>query len=142
MKTKIVMLLFAMVSVIVACITSCQSEDELTFKRYYTAGAVLYQSHCQNCHAANGEGLGALIPPLSDSVFLRKNLAQLPCFIKNGLSASITVNGKAYTEKMPAQPQFTAVELAEVITYVNNSFGNKLGTTETEQVNRDLAGCK
>jgi mono/diheme cytochrome c family protein len=141
MKNKIVLALSGLIALVVL-ITSCQSEEELTFKRYYTAGAVLYQSHCQNCHAANGEGLGGLIPPLNDSVYLRSTKERIPCIIKNGLTGNITINGKLYTEKMPEQSQFTPIELAEVITYVTNSFGNKLGVTETQRVSTDLAGCK
>ena len=35
-----------------------------------------------------------------------------------------------------------AVEIAEVLTYINNSFGNKLGVVTTNEVDADLAQCK
>ena len=122
-------------------ISSCQSEAELTFQRYYTSGQVVYQNRCQNCHGANGEGLGAVIPPLTDSVFLRTNLHRLPCFIKYGVLESLIVHGKSYAQQMPPQGQFTPIDIAEVLTYVGNSFGNKMGVIEEPGVGEDLGKC-
>jgi mono/diheme cytochrome c family protein len=141
MKNKIVLFLSVIV-VLVIFITSCQSDAELDYKRYYSAGALIYQSRCQNCHGDKGDGLAGLIPPFTDSLYLRTNRKSLACYVKNGLSEAITLNNKTYTGKMPAQPDFTPVDIAEVLTYVTNSFGNKQGVMDTEQVNANLAGCK
>lgn len=122
-------------------ISACQSEADLNFKRYYTAGLQVYQTHCQNCHGANGEGLSALIPPLNDSIYLKNNLRSLSCLIKKGTQGNITVNGKAYSQPMPAQSDLTPVEIAEVLTFINNSYGNKLGLFDTPQVETDLKKC-
>ena len=138
MKTKL-LILFA----VLACIFfSCQSEEQQTYNRYYSMGSVLYIQHCQNCHGTNAEGLGNLIPPFTDSVYLRKNLAQLPCFVKNGLKDTITVAGKKFSNNMPAQGNLSSIEIAEILTYVTNSFGNKMGLLDAPTVNKDLARCK
>jgi len=138
MKTKLLLLIAA-----IACLLfSCQSEESQTYNRYYSMGSVLYIQHCQNCHGTNAEGLGNLIPPFTDSVFLRKNLAQLPCFVKNGLKDTITVAGKKFSNNMPAQGNLSSIEIAEILTYVTNSFGNKMGLIDAPKVNADLAGCK
>lgn len=141
MKTKLVLSIFALACVF-ALIASCQSEEEQTYNRYYSMGSVLYIQHCQNCHGTNAEGLGKLIPPFTDSAYLRKNLAQLPCFVKNGLKDTITVTGKTFSNSMPAQGNLSAIEIAEILTYVTNSFGNKMGLIAVGKVERDLAGCK
>lgn len=122
-------------------ITSCLSDNEIEFKRYYSTGAVLYQSHCQNCHGDNGEGLSALIPPLTDSAYLKKNIHQLSCYVFNGLNEPVKINGKVYQDKMPPSG-LGPIELARVLTYVGNSFGNKLGLVRFEQVTEDLKACK
>jgi mono/diheme cytochrome c family protein len=140
MKLKVILMLCAFV-LTAAVVTSCQNEAELNFKRYYSTGQSVYQSYCQNCHGAKGEGLGALIPPLTDSSYLKSNVHQLPCFIKNGLTGSITLNGKVYSQAMPPAG-LTSIEVAEVLTYVGNSFGNKLGLVDGEIVDGDLKGCK
>jgi mono/diheme cytochrome c family protein len=133
--------IIGILSLLVIVLISCQSQDELEFKRYYTTGKVIYQSKCQNCHGDNGEGLSALIPPLTDSVYLQATRHQLPCIIKYGYNKPIKVNGKAFFGQMPAT-DLAPVELAEVITYITNSFGNKMGVTTTLMVESDLKGCR
>jgi mono/diheme cytochrome c family protein len=102
---------------------------------------LVYQTHCQNCHGEKGEGLSALIPPLSDSAFLRKNKPALSCYIKNGLKGSIIINDKTFDDAMPAN-DLSPVEIARVLTYIGNSFGNKLGTIDEQMVQADLRICK
>jgi len=131
----IVIFLFALL------IISCENEESIEFKRYYSSGALVYQTHCQNCHGVNGEGLSALIPPLSDSLYLKNNKTTLPCFIKSGLKGVITISGKTFDDTMPAN-DLSPVEIAQVLTYVGNSFGNKLNIVNEQMVQDDLVKCK
>ncbi|RZA01097.1 MAG: c-type cytochrome [Sphingobacteriaceae bacterium] len=133
--------IISIIALLVVILISCQSQDELEFKRYYTTGKVVYQSKCQNCHGDNGQGLSALIPPLTDSVYLQANKHELPCIIKHGLNKPITVHGKAFLGQMPAT-DLAPVEMAEVITYITNSFGNKMGVTTTQMAEDDLNECE
>jgi mono/diheme cytochrome c family protein len=140
MKLKVIGFIVALFCVIIA---SCQSEAEQDFKRYYGGGMLIYKSKCQNCHGANGEGLSTLIPPLTDTAYLRKNKSRLGCFIKYGISETIiSVNKKAYEGAMPANTDLTAIDIAKLLTYVGNSFGNKMGTIPFEEADADLAKCK
>ena len=120
---------------------SCQSDSDVEYRRLYSSGSGLYTLHCQNCHGKNGEGLGLLIPPLNDSTYLKKNDRVLACFINNGLKGPVTVAGKAFDGAMPAG-ELAPIEMAEVLTFVKNSFGNKLGSAGLQQVNDDLSHCK
>ncbi|MES2265827.1 MAG: c-type cytochrome [Bacteroidota bacterium] len=139
MKLKVI----GFVCVLICIIASCQSDAELEYKRYYTGGAMMYMSKCQNCHGANGEGLSGLIPPLTDTAYLNKNRHQLACFVKYGIKETIiTVKGKAYEGAMPANVDMPAIDVAKVLTYVGNSFGNKMGLIPVDEVNADLAKCK
>jgi len=138
MKVRIIAIVSALIAVV---IVSCQSEESLEFKRYYSSGAEVYLTHCQNCHGGNGEGLSALIPPLTDSVYLKNNKAALPCFVKKGLKGSITVHGKEFNDAMPAG-ELSSMEIAQVLTYIGNSFGNKLNTISIDRVEADLDKCK
>ncbi len=131
MKRLLVPSIFGIIGAI-AALNSCQNEQSLTYGRYYTYGRELYQQHCQNCHGDAGQGLGQLIPPLTDTVFLRQNRKLLPCIIKNGLSGKVTVGGKEYEGEMPGDPKLTAIDIAEIATYITNSFGNKQGIFELE----------
>ncbi|MEO8887480.1 MAG: c-type cytochrome [Mucilaginibacter sp.] len=129
------------IGLLLAVLVACQSEDALEFSRYYSSGKVVYQSRCQNCHGDKGEGLSALIPPLTDSVYLKANKQQLACMVKYGMNAPITINKKAFYNKMPLT-DLAPVEIAEVLTYVNNSFGNKMGVVTTAMAEGDLKNCK
>lgn len=121
---------------------SCQSDEQIEFARYYSGGSVLYISHCQNCHGEKGEGLRDLIPPLTDSTYLSNNRPSLACYLKNGLKGKITVAGRNFEGEMPAANDLSPIEIAKVLTYVTNSFGNKAGLLNLQQVQKDLENCK
>jgi mono/diheme cytochrome c family protein len=120
---------------------SCQNDGQVEFSRYYSGGSAIYQARCQNCHGAKGEGLQELIPPLTDSAYLKKNKNTLACFLKNGLKGKISINNKVFEGEMPAD-SLAPIEIAKVLTYVSNSFGNKLGTINLQQVQADLTKCR
>lgn len=125
----------------ITLILSCQSDDQLEFARYYSSGMVVYQNKCQNCHGTKGEGLQALIPPLTDSLYLKTNKAALACELKYGLKGKLILSKKTFDGEMPAN-DLTGIELAEVLTYITNSFGNKLGVVTSQQIENDISGCK
>jgi mono/diheme cytochrome c family protein len=125
-----------------ALMYSCQNEDEITFKRYYTTGSVVYQTNCQNCHGKDGQGLSSLMPPLTDTTFLKANKASLACFVKYGIKGKLLiVDKKPFESDMPLT-DLSPIAIAEVLTYVTNSFGNNMGIVTSQQVEADLAKCK
>ncbi|MGY4386131.1 mono/diheme cytochrome c family protein [Pedobacter sp. UYP24] len=128
-------------AIIAATIISCQDANRIQYDMYYTNGRDLYISHCQNCHGAKGEGLAALAPPLTDTTYLKENRTKIACFIKNGLTDTIFVNSNKYDGKMPAE-NFANIDIAQIIVYVTNTFGNKHGNYSQEQVATDLSNCK
>jgi mono/diheme cytochrome c family protein len=121
---------------------SCHSAGDLQLARYVAGGQDLYRLHCQNCHGEKGEGLGQLAPPLTDSTALSHRKHKIACFIKNGMSEKIVVNGQVYEDKMPAFPDLQPIDVAQVIVYITNSFGNKQGMYSPEQVMADLKSCR
>ncbi len=122
-------------------IYSCQNASQMNQAKYMTGGKDLYIANCQNCHGVNGEGLGELVPPLNDSVFLKKYKLDLACIIKNGANEPMLINGKIYEEKMPGFSNLHDIDIASLIVYITNSFGNKQGMYSYQQVNKDLQGC-
>jgi len=132
---------FLILPVIVCLLISCQNDAGVEFQRYYSNGSAIYQARCQNCHGALGEGLKALIPPLTDTAYIKANKPALACLIKNGMKGSIGVSNRDFEGEMPGN-ELAPVELAGVLTYISNSFGNKSGTVNTSQVEEDLKKCK
>jgi len=127
---------------IIAIIISCQSQETIDLQNYMSNGKDIYKAKCQNCHGENGEGLGQLAPPLTDSVFLKNNKIRLACIIKNGLDEQLIIHGKEYKEKMPGFPELADIDVAQVMVYITNSFGNNQGFVPYTQVSTQLQNCK
>ncbi|MBD3750646.1 MAG: cytochrome c [Sphingobacteriales bacterium] len=120
---------------------ACGNEANVKYQRYYADGSQVYKIYCENCHMSKGEGLADLIPALTDTTFLRENRAKLPCFVNNGLKDSIQINGKIYQSLMPAEKNLAAIDVAKVLTYVTNSFGNNQGIYDVKEVENQLNQC-
>ena len=90
-----------------------QSLDELM-----AAGQKVYESHCAMCHQISGEGLAGAIPALKGSAIATKDI---PAHIH------MVVFGKPATAMQAFGKQLTTSELAAVITYERNAWGNNTG---------------
>lgn len=90
-------------------------------------GQKVYNEYCKTCHQANGQGLGTVYPPLAKSDYLMKTpMPQIIKEVVNGKSGKLKVNGKEYNGVMaPLPKKYTDEDIAGVITYVYNSWGNK-----------------
>ena len=117
------------------------SADRVKFTKYLIQGKAIYKQYCINCHQTNGEGLRKLIPPLAGSDYLEDNQKEVACLIKYGAKIPIKVNGVTYRPTMPAHTPLTHLEIAEVITYINNSWGNQLGFVDAKKINKLLTNC-
>jgi glucose/arabinose dehydrogenase len=87
-------------------------------------GEKLYEAYCAPCHQRNGKG-DERFPPLALSSWATGNKSKLIQVILNGLEGSIEVNGISYNGTMPRHNFLTDAEIAEVLTYVRQNFGNK-----------------
>ena len=98
-------------------------------------GKKVFLSACFACHQANGQGLPGVFPPLAGSDFLKADKDRATHIPIKGLSGPIVVNGKPYNNLMPPQP-FDDDQIADVLTYVMNSWGNDFGTVSATDVKR------
>lgn len=122
--------------------TETGSRDEIRLKQYRVKGAEIYNQLCANCHQKDGSGLASLYPPLAGSDYLLNDLERAACVVKNGLFEEIVVNGKTYKQMMPANSQLTPLQVAEVVTYISNSWGNEKGLSGVKDVEKWLNKCK
>lgn len=141
MRNSIIYILFFLLS-ISALFHSCQNEEGINYKRYYVNGKGIYEKNCQSCHGADGKGLGTLYPPLTDSLYLKQNKNKLACIIKNGQNDSILINNIYFDENMPGNNILADIDIAQVIVYITNSFGNQQGFYSDQQVASDLNNCR
>ena len=90
---------------------------------------------CGACHGQNGEG-GPIAPPLAGSEWVTGPISNLVRIQLRGLQGAITVAGKEYNMPggMAALSFQTDEQIAGVLTYIRNSFGNKAPAVKPEQV--------
>ncbi|RRB07524.1 c-type cytochrome [Larkinella rosea] len=121
--------------------TACQSQEELKQEKYFVEGYQLYTEHCANCHQTDGKGLEALYPPISGSDYL-KNKEQIICLIRYGQNEPIVVNGRSFHRPMPANPQLTDIDVAEITTFLYNKWGGESVITDVKEVSKILDTCR
>lgn len=117
-------------------------KESIKLDQYLVEGQKLYLQYCSNCHQVEGQGLAKLFPPLKDSDFLKENFELSVCSMKYGLQGEIEVNGIVYNQNMPGLANLTPLEIAEITTYIMNSWGNDAGLIEVDSVEQILKRCK
>jgi len=125
---------------IVMLLSSCWGNDP-KFQQYFAQGQSLYEKHCSNCHQKNGFGLGRVYPPLAGSDYFEKNLNTSLCLMKYGISGEIVVNGIQYNKAMPGVPSLTELEIAEIATYIGNSWGHEQGLIDVLHTSKVVSEC-
>lgn len=136
-------LLFAFCFLLSNC--SKNSDKEKTsspkFTQYYNQGEQLYLKNCSNCHQVNGKGLGRLYPPLDTSDYMDRNLEEVLCLIRFGKEGELIVNGTSFNKSMPGIPTVTDLEIAEIATYIYNSWSHQRGLIDVKDASNVLMKC-
>ena len=121
MKKQVLMVVMA-VGFIITGSAVVQNSTPESIKR----GKEVYDLYCQNCHMADGKGMAEINPPLAKADYMKKPANTLIDVILKGSTASITVNGKKFLGAMPAQDYLNDEQIADVLNYIKNSWGNKI----------------
>jgi cytochrome c551 len=131
------------VAVLIACKTDKKSKfsSDTKFQQYYIQGELLYVTHCSNCHQKNGKGLGLVYPPLDTSDYMQNNFEDVICLIRYGKEGEISVNGKLYNQNMPGVSALTDLEIAQIATYIYNTWSHKKGLVDVKQSREILSTC-
>jgi nitrite reductase (NO-forming) len=94
-----------------------------TLPEQIKSGKAIFGTTCFACHQSEGQGIPNAFPPLAKSDYLNANPNRAIQAVIRGLSGEITVNGKKINSVMPSQ-NLSDGEIADVLTYVYNSWGN------------------
>ncbi|HQQ97300.1 MAG TPA: cytochrome c [Cyclobacteriaceae bacterium] len=131
----------AIAGVVFIGLLSCQTRDP-KFQQYFVEGEQLYLNNCSNCHHKDGKGLGRIYPPIAGSDYLGRPEAEIICLIKYGIRGEIVVNGTMYHQPMPGVPLLTELEIAEITTYIFNTWGQERGMITIPKVSAALDSCR
>ena len=107
-------------------------QDELA--RLAVQGGRIYGQYCSSCHMGDGNGnLSSGFPPLTGSEWvLAKDPSRIIRIVLNGVGGPITVKGKEYgqVQMLPWRDALKDDEVAAVLTYVRNTWGNKVAAVD------------
>ena len=106
-------------------------------------GKALYDQYCLTCHQADGAGVPRLNPPLIHTSWVKGDKEKLIKWVLTGSgSDKVEIDGKFYSNNMPAQNYLKDDEIATILTYVRSSFGNKYSAITTAEVKAVRASLK
>ena len=109
----------------VAAAALANAGGTMTLAQQIKAGEALFNGTCSVCHQSTGVGIPNVFPPLASSDFLNSDSTRAISVVLNGLSGPIVVNGGNYNSVMPPMSQLNDDEIAHILSYVSNSWGNK-----------------
>ncbi|MDX1565566.1 MAG: cytochrome c, partial [Phycisphaeraceae bacterium] len=123
--------------------TTLTGEAKASFLR----GAEVFgrDGHCATCHQADGKGLpAAQFPPLANSEWVSGSKDRLIKLVLHGVVGPLTVQGKKYPGSVPMTPfkHLSDKEVADVLTFVRNSFQNKASMVTSDDVAKVRAATK
>jgi mono/diheme cytochrome c family protein/glucose/arabinose dehydrogenase len=120
-------------------------------KRDFPKGIALFNSVCQTCHGADGNGIKTLAPPLHKSDWVLGDKNKLIRIVLYGLTGPVTVNDKVYkapeiTGEMPGignNKDYSDEDIAQVLSLIRKSWSNnadKVNATEVAEVRKKFSG--
>ncbi|WP_157305462.1 c-type cytochrome [Chitinophaga tropicalis] len=99
-------------------------------------GQALYKQHCMSCHQENGSGVPRMNPPLIKTEYVLGDKNRLIGVLLKGLNEEVEINGDYYSNPMPSQAALKDEEIADILTYVRSSFGNKASAVAPADVKK------
>jgi mono/diheme cytochrome c family protein len=97
-------------------------------------GQQVYLQQCLACHQADAAGVQGMNPPLIKTKQVLGDKTTLVKIVLNGLTGDIEINGDEYHNVMAAHSDLTDQQIADVLTYVRNTFGNKASAVTAAEV--------
>jgi len=101
---------------------------------HLAAGGTLYKTYCMGCHQAEGQGIPGTFPPLAKSDYLMADKSRAIETVLNGLTGPIEVNGQRYNGVMPPMGHLKDDQIADILSYVRQSWGNEGDAVSTADV--------
>lgn len=98
-------------------------------------GKTIYLQRCMACHQVDGSGVPRLNPPLDGASTVKGNdKLKLVRIIIKGMTERVEIDGEYYDNNMSANPDLTDTQIADVLNYIRNSWGNKASLVTVAEV--------
>jgi len=116
---------------------TAEEKEIIRLERKIESGQKIFIARCASCHQANGLGIAGQFPPLAESKWATSDPGLISKIIINGLKGEIVVKGQTYGsnpgQNMVAVP-IDDLEIANVVTYVRQAWGNEASEVSEEEV--------
>ncbi len=97
-------------------------------------GQKVYEKVCLSCHMADGGGVPHLNPPLSQTSYVLGDKSKIIYIVLHGMTDRIPIEDEYYSNNMAAHTDLNDQQIADVLTYVRNNFGNKASAVTVADV--------
>ena len=121
---------------------STKTTSTNTLKSSIARGKIVYGTNCLACHQADGSGVPNMNPPIINTSWVLGSKTVLIQQVLKGSANKVEIDGEKFHNSMPPQPQLTDQQIADVLTYVRNSFGNKASIVTPAEVKTVRAKTK
>ena len=102
-------------------------------------GKKIFETRCLVCHQSDGGGVPNMNPPLDGSSNVNgKDIARLVKIIQNGYDERVALDGQYYNNAMTAMPDLKEAAIADVLSYIRNSWSNKAGLVSIAVVKKAI----
>lgn len=150
------MRVFVIVLLLVASVSNAQTKKIVTkpatkvsttssagsLKASITRGQTVYAKYCLTCHQVDGSGVPNMNPPLIKTKWTLGSKTVLIQQVLKGSSGKVEIDGDTFSNTMPPLKTLTDQQIADVLTYVRNSFGNKASAVNITEVKAVRAKTK
>lgn len=130
---KYILLFFVPALVLMSLTSKPVAPVQGGIKASITRGKQVYLQQCLACHQVDASGVPNMNPPLIKTKQVLGDKSALIKIVLNGLKG-VDIDGDSYSGVMAPHPDLTDQEIADVLTYVRNSFGNKASAVTAAQV--------
>ena len=105
-------------------------------------GKKVYDQYCMPCHMQDGTGVPRLNPPLVKTSYVLGDKKTIIEIVLKGFDAQVEIEGEYYQNAMAPHDFLTDEQIADVTTFVRNSFGNKASVVAPSDVKAVRATIK
>ena len=153
LQNKTMMRVFVFVLLFIPCLLKAQTKKPVTKKVTATStgsslktsiarGKIVYTKFCLTCHQVDGSGVSNMNPPLIRTKWTLGPKTILIQQVLKGSSGKVEIDGDTFSNTMPPLKTLTDQQIADVLTYVRNSFGNKASPVTLTEVKAIRAKTK
>lgn len=105
-------------------------------------GKAVYQKECLSCHQADGGGVPHLNPPLYESTTVLGDKKKIISIVLRGMTDRVPIDGEYYSNNMAPHAELSNQQIADVITFIRASWGNKASAVTPAEVQAVRGGVK